>query len=211
MRRRVQLAWLPSRPRFAVRVPSPRPAHHPQAHTPVAHARQRPRPALGPPQQRPRAMFRVVTATVKLQLAGSVRGEVESDLCRLPVVRQGRALPRTQVRLGFRQPQRAAGKADIRARSPRSPIRKRLVFLLQSVRLVICVQAALFGKHTRSWPAVCPHLSTVPLCATACFPWPLRREVRLADPLRCPKPVGPHYRSQRGKGPRAGSPTSGVV
>ncbi|KAM7237106.1 hypothetical protein CapIbe_011350 [Capra ibex] len=42
-------------------------------------------------------MFRVVTATVKLQLAGSVRGEVESDLCRLPVVRQGRALPRTQA------------------------------------------------------------------------------------------------------------------
>lgn len=75
-------------------------------------------------------MFRVVTATVKLQLADSVRREVESDLCRLLAVRQRRALPRTQVRLGFRQPQRAAGKADIRARSPCSPIRTRLVYLL---------------------------------------------------------------------------------
>ncbi|XP_061292259.1 uncharacterized protein LOC133259147 [Bos javanicus] len=51
-------------------------------------------------------MFRVVTATVKLQLADSVRREVESDLCRLLGVRQRRALPRTQGMWDLRSPTR---------------------------------------------------------------------------------------------------------
>lgn len=100
---------------------SPHPVRPPPQATRQVHTHSNaPAPALGPPQQRPRAMFRVVTATVKLQLAGSVRGEVESDLCRLPVVQQAEPSRARRYVWGSDSLSEQRGKRTFRARSPLS-------------------------------------------------------------------------------------------
>lgn len=170
VRRRVQLAWLPSRPASRSASPHPVPPATPRHTRRVPTLANASRPALGPPQQRPRAMFRVVTATVKLQLAGSVRGERWSQTsagCRL----YSRAEPSRARRYvwGSDSLEQRAGHSRAAAHFPLSG--SALFFFLQSVRLVIFVQAALFGKHTRSRPRSVP-TSALSLC--------VRRRVFLA-------------------------------
>lgn len=166
----------------------PTEGNHPQAHTPGAHARQRPRPALGPPQQRPRAMFRVVTAAVNFSsLQCSWRGGVRP----LPAARCT-AGPSPPTHTGTSEVQTASassGESGLTRSRPMFPCPDAPCF-----SFTICVLSDLRPGcsvwEAHPFPArVCPHLSPVLLCATACFPWPLRREFRLADPPRCPKPV----------------------